>query len=85
MKSEYLVLLPDDICCSLQSFSAIALKTKKRMTKTSSQLKAPVLITNFETSDVLSAVIAGRDGVVPNELNTSRDYIKSGKLKSNYS
>ena len=55
------------------------------MTETSSQLKAPVLITNFETSDVLSALIAGRDGVVPNKLNTSRDYIKSGKLKSNYS
>ena len=56
------------------------------MTKTSSQLKAPVLIiTNFETSDVLSALMAGRDGVVPNKLNTSRDYIKSGKLKSNYS
>ena len=52
------------------------------MTKTSSQLKAPVLNTNFETSDVLSALIAGRDGVVPNKLNTSRDYIKSGKLKS---
>ena len=28
MKSEYFVLLPNDICCSLQSFSAIALKTK---------------------------------------------------------
>ena len=55
------------------------------MTKTSSQLKAPVLITNFETSDVLNALIAGRDGVVPNKLNTSRDYIKSGQLKSNYS
>ena len=27
MKSEYFVLLPDNICCSLQSFSAIALKT----------------------------------------------------------
>ena len=36
MKSEYFVLLPNDICCSLQSFSAIALKTKKL---------APVLIT----------------------------------------
>ena len=29
MKLEYSILLPDDICCSLQSFSAIALKTKK--------------------------------------------------------
>ena len=29
MKSEYFVLLSNDICCSLQSFSAIALKTKK--------------------------------------------------------
>ena len=29
MKSEYSVLLPNDICCSLQSFAAIALKTKK--------------------------------------------------------
>ena len=28
MKSEYFVLLPNDICCSLQSFSAIALKRK---------------------------------------------------------
>ena len=28
-KSEYFVLLPNDICCSLESFSAIALKTKK--------------------------------------------------------
>ena len=28
MKSEYFVLLPNDICCSLQSFAAIALKTK---------------------------------------------------------
>ena len=37
------------------------------------------------TSDVLSALKAGRDGVVPNKLNMSRDYIKSGKLKSNYS
>ena len=54
------------------------------MTKTSSPLKAPVLITNFETSNVLSAW-AGRDGVVANKLNTSRDYIKSEKLKSNYS
>ena len=30
MKSEYFVLLPNDICCSLQSFAAIALKSKKR-------------------------------------------------------
>ena len=44
MKSEYFVLL-NDICCSLQSFSAIALKTKKGMTKSLSQIKAPVLIT----------------------------------------
>ena len=29
MKSEYFVLLSNDICCSLQSVSAIALKTKK--------------------------------------------------------
>ena len=29
MKSEYFLLLPNDICCSLQSFAAIALKTKK--------------------------------------------------------
>ena len=29
MKSEYFVLLPNDICFSLQSFSAIALKKKK--------------------------------------------------------
>ena len=29
MKPEYFVLLPNDICCSLQSFAAIALKTKK--------------------------------------------------------
>ena len=29
MKSEYFVLLPNDISCSLQSFAAIALKTKK--------------------------------------------------------
>ena len=28
MKSEYFVLLPNDICCSLQSFAAIALKSK---------------------------------------------------------
>ena len=28
MKSEYLVLLPSDICCSLQCFAAIALKPK---------------------------------------------------------
>ena len=28
-KSEYLVLLPNDICCSLESFSAIVLKRKK--------------------------------------------------------
>ena len=45
MKSEYFVLLPNDICCSLHSFSAIALKNEKVMTKTSSQLNAPVLIT----------------------------------------
>ena len=29
MKSEYFELLPNDIRCSLQSFAAIALKTKK--------------------------------------------------------
>ena len=29
MKSEYFVLLPNDICCFLQSFAAIALKSKK--------------------------------------------------------
>ena len=29
MKLEYFVPLPIDICCSLQSFTAIALKTKK--------------------------------------------------------
>ena len=29
MQSEYFVLLPNDICCSLQSFAAIALKSKK--------------------------------------------------------
>ena len=29
MKSEYFVLLPSNICNSLQSFAAIALKTKK--------------------------------------------------------
>ena len=29
MKSEYFVLLPHDTCCSLQSFAATALKTKK--------------------------------------------------------
>ena len=34
MKSELFVLLPNDTCCSLQSFAAIELKTK-----TSSQLK----------------------------------------------
>ena len=28
MKSEYFLLLPNDICCSFQSFSAIAIKTK---------------------------------------------------------
>ena len=28
MKSEYFVLLSNDICCSLQSFSAITLKPK---------------------------------------------------------
>ena len=28
MKSGYFILLPNDICCSLQSFAAIALKTK---------------------------------------------------------
>ena len=27
----------------------------------------------------VSALIAGRDGVAPNKLNISRDYIKSGK------
>ena len=29
MKSEYFTLLPNDLCCSLQSFAVIALKTKK--------------------------------------------------------
>ena len=29
MKSEYSVLLPNDICCSLQSLAAIAFRTKK--------------------------------------------------------
>ena len=29
MTSQYLVLLPNDTCCSLQSFAAIALKSKK--------------------------------------------------------
>ena len=32
MKSEYSILLPNDICCSLQSFAAIALKSKKFVT-----------------------------------------------------
>ena len=46
MKSEYFALLPNDIFCSLQSFAAIALKTKRNfMTKTSLRLKAPVLMT----------------------------------------
>ena len=29
MKSECFVLLPDNTCCSLQSFAAIALKRKR--------------------------------------------------------
>ena len=45
MKSEYFVLLQNDICCSLQSFAAIALKNQKVMTENFSQLNALVLIT----------------------------------------
>ena len=44
MKLEYFVLLPIDICCRLQSFTAIALKTKK-LTENLSQLNALVLMT----------------------------------------
>ena len=40
------VLLPIDICCSLQSSAAIALKTKK-LTENLSQLNAPVLMTGL--------------------------------------
>ena len=44
MKSEYFVLLPNDICCSLQSFAAIALKSQKFMTENLFQQNALVLI-----------------------------------------
>ena len=40
-----IVLLPNDICCSLPSFAAIALKNLKVMTENFSQLNALVLIT----------------------------------------
>ena len=42
MKSEYLVLLPINIRCSLQSHRV---KNENVMTKTLSQLNAPVLMT----------------------------------------
>ena len=36
MKPEYFILLPNDFCCSCQSFAAIALKTKKVLTESQS-------------------------------------------------
>ena len=45
MKSEYFVLLANDICFCLQSFAAIALKTKKVMMENLSQQNALALIT----------------------------------------
>ena len=46
MKSGYFVLFPNDICCSLQTkFLNHRVKNEKVMTKTSSQLNAPVLLT----------------------------------------
>ena len=44
MKSEYFVLLPNDICCSLQSLSH-RVKIEKVMTEKLSQLNALELIT----------------------------------------
>ena len=45
MKSEYFTLLPNDLCCSLQSFAAISSKKEKATTENLSQLNAPGLIT----------------------------------------
>ena len=46
MKSEYFVLFPNDICCSLQTkFLSHRVKNEKVMTKTSSRLNATVLMT----------------------------------------
>ena len=46
MKSEYFVLLLNDICCSLQNFAGIALKSKNLWQKIIlSQQNALVLIT----------------------------------------
>ena len=45
MKSEYFTLLPNDLCCSLQSFAAISSKKEKLTTENLSQLNAPVLMT----------------------------------------
>ena len=36
MKSEYCISLPNDFCCSFESFAAIALKTKKVLTESQS-------------------------------------------------
>ena len=44
MKSEYfMILLPNDMCCSLQSFAANWLKTKKLRRKVS-QIKAQIAL-----------------------------------------
>ena len=45
MKSEYLVLLPNDICCSLKKFRNHRVKIEKVMTENLSQQNALVLIT----------------------------------------
>ena len=45
MKLEYFVPMPNDICCSLQTeFLTHRVKNEKVMTKTSSQLNAPVVM-----------------------------------------
>ena len=45
MKSGYFVHLPNDICCFFAKFLGHRVKNEKVMTKTSSQLNAPVLTT----------------------------------------
>ena len=45
MKSDYFVLLPNDICCSLKKFRSHRVKNEKNMTENLSQLNAAVLIT----------------------------------------
>ena len=60
MKSEYFVLLPNDICCFFQTeFLSHRVKNEKVMTKTSSQLNAPVVMTQPPKQSFIVSQIYG--------------------------